>query len=277
MNTNENYAYLKRLTRAGKLHTVCEEARCPNIHECWGRHRTATFMLLGKTCTRRCGFCAVTCGKPGALDLAEPDRIAQAVRQMELRHAVLTMVTRDDLADGGASVVARTVQALRSAAGGCTLEVLCSDFKGSSASVAAVVQSQPDIASHNLETVRRLARAVKPGSTYARSLGFLTIVKRLDPAMITKSSLMLGLGETEAEVLEAMDDLRAADVDIINLGQYLRPHRRCLAVQKYWTLEEFARLRGIALNKGFAHCESGPLVRSSYHAEHQLGMYRDNA
>lgn len=274
LNTNSNFKYLKGLMREQRLTTVCEEARCPNIHECWGEHRTATFMILGDTCTRRCRFCAVKTGLPRILDKDEPRRVAESVAQMNLDHVVITMVNRDELADGGASVMADTVRRIHELTDHTTVEVLSSDLMGDAESIQTVCESHPEIMSHNLETVRRLTPHVRSRSTYDRSLAFLRIAKELDPESVTKSSLMLGLGETRDEILEAMDDLLAHNVSLLNLGQYLQPTRTHLPVQKYWTPDEFAELRDRALAKGFSHCEAGPLVRSSYHAGEQYEAYR---
>ena len=274
LNTTDNFRYLKRLMREERLNTVCEEARCPNIHECWGKHKTATFMILGDTCTRRCRFCAVKTGLPGAVDRMEPGRVAESVAKMDLRHVVITMVNRDDLKDGGAAILAETVLAIRAAAPECTVEVLTSDFLGNRDAIEIVMDSRPAIMSHNLETIRRLTRQVRSRSDYDRSLHVLAMAKEIDPDSVTKSSLMLGLGETESEVLESMDDLLAHGVAILNLGQYLQPSRTHLPVQRYWTPEDFDRLRGAALGKGFGHCDSGPLVRSSYHAGEGYEEYR---
>jgi lipoic acid synthetase len=270
LKTTRNYSELKGLLRGQGLHTVCEEARCPNLHECWGAYRTASFMILGDTCTRRCRFCAVKTGLPSTVDRLEPRRVAESVRHMGLRHAHVTMVNRDDLADGGAGLMAETVRAIRELAPRCSIEVLTSDFMGRLESIRTVVEAGPDITSHNLETVRRLTPRVRSRSDYDRSLAFLSTAKELAPRRITKSSLMLGLGESWEEVLEAMDDLRAAAVDMLNIGQYLQPSRTHVPVQRFWTPQEFARLREAAREKGFLHCEAGPLVRSSYHAEDQL-------
>ena len=270
LNTSPSYVFLKRLVREEGLHTVCEEARCPNLQECWGSHRTASFMILGDTCTRRCRFCAVKTGLPRAVDRLEPARVAQAVRRMDLRHAHVTMVNRDDLPDGGASLMAATVLAIRGENPDCSIELLCSDFMGDPQAIRLVVDSRPDILSHNLETVRRLTPLVRSRSDYDRSLGFLRQVRSLDPATVTKSSLMLGLGESYDEVVQAMHDLRGAGTDMLNLGQYLQPGRTQLPVVRYWTPEDFARLRVLALRLGFRHCEAGPLVRSSYHAGQQF-------
>ncbi len=273
LNTNTNFKYLKGVMREQRLTTVCEEARCPNIHECWGEHRTATFMILGDTCTRRCRFCAVKTGLPRVLDRDEPRRVAESVAAMALDHVVITMVNRDELADGGASVMADTVRRIHDACD-TTVEVLSSDLMGDEQSIRLVCGSGPEIMSHNVETVRRLTPKVRSRSTYERSLRFLRLAKELDPDSVTKSSLMLGLGESREEVVEAMDDLLAHGVSLLNLGQYLQPTRTHLAVAKYWTPEEFAELRAQALEKGFRHCEAGPLVRSSYHAGEQYETYR---
>jgi lipoic acid synthetase len=276
LTTSESYVAIKKLVTTEGLHTVCQEARCPNLHECWGKHGTASFMILGDTCTRRCRFCAVGTGLPGAVDMLEPMKVAASVFRMGLRHAHVTMVNRDDLPDGGASVMAATVRAIKTRSPACTVEVLTSDFMGSREAIAAVVEAGPEICSHNVETVRRLTPRVRSRSLYERSLGFLRTAREMDPAGITKSSIMLGLGETLLEILETMDDLRAAGVDIINIGQYLQPTRNNIPVQRYWTPEEFASLRDAALEKGFLHCESGPMVRSSYHAAEQLDGFREH-
>jgi len=274
LNTNDSFRYLKKLMREERLNTVCEEARCPNIHECWGQHRTATFMILGDTCTRRCRFCAVKTGLPGAVDYGEPKRVADSVRRMELRHVVITMVNRDDLKDGGASVMAATVRAIHHHAPGCTVEVLTSDFLGDRDAIATVIDAAPEIMSHNIETVRRLTRQVRSRSDYDRSIEVLRLSREINPEMVTKSSIMLGLGETRDDVAETMEDLRGADVGLLNIGQYLQPSRTHLPVQRYWLPEEFAELRDLALAKGFVHCDSGPLVRSSYHADEGYEAYR---
>jgi len=276
LNPSESFVGIRRLVKDEGLHTVCQEARCPNLHECWGTHGTASFMILGDICTRRCRFCAVGTGLPRALDPLEPLRLAASVLKMGLSHAHITMVNRDDLADGGASVMAATVRAIRARVPGCSVEVLTSDFMGSREAIASVVESRPDIVSHNVETVRRLTPRVRSRSSYARSLEFLRISRELDPSAVVKSSIMLGLGETREEILETFDDLRAVDTDIVNLGQYLQPTRTNIPVQKYWTPDEFADLREEALKRGFLHCESGPMVRSSYHAGEQYDSFRRN-
>jgi len=247
------------------LHTVCQEARCPNIGECWG-HRTATFMLLGDTCTRNCGFCAVTHGRPLAVDPAEPLRVASAVARLGLRHVVVTSVNRDDLADGGAAHFAATARAIKRLLPGCRVEVLVPDFQGHLASVAEVVASPIDVFNHNLETVPRLYRRVRAGARYARSLAVLEAARRAREGLLTKTGLMLGLGETQEELASVFRDLRSIGCDILTLGQYLRPSGEHLPVERYVPPEEFTALGAEALALGFRHVEAGPLVRSSYHA-----------
>ncbi len=247
------------------LHTVCQEARCPNIGECWG-HRTATFMLLGDTCTRNCGFCAVKHGRPLAVDPAEPLRVASAVARLGLRHVVVTSVNRDDLADGGAAHFAATARAIRRLLPGCRVEVLVPDFQGNLASVAEVVASPIDVFNHNLETVPRLYRRVRAGARYARSLAVLEAAHRGRDRLLTKTGLMLGLGETQEELASVFKDLRSIGCDILTLGQYLRPSGEHLPVERYVPPEEFTVLGAEALALGFRHVEAGPLVRSSYHA-----------
>lgn len=274
LNTNDNFKYLKSLMREERLTTVCEEARCPNIHECWGEHKTATFMILGDTCTRRCRFCAVKTGLPNTVDWTEPKRVADSVAQMGLRHVVITMVNRDELKDGGASIMAQTVRAIHHAAPECSVEVLTSDFMGDREAIAAVMEAKPEIFSHNIETIRRLTPQVRSRSDYDRSLNVLRAAGEIDSAAVVKSSMMLGLGEGEAEIHDAMEDLLAHGVRVMNLGQYLQPTRRHLPVQKYWSPEEFAALKAKAYDLGFLHCEAGPLVRSSYHAGEDYESYR---
>jgi len=247
------------------LHTVCQEARCPNIGECWG-HRTATFMLLGDTCTRNCGFCAVTHGRPLAVDPAEPLRVASAVARLGLRHVVVTSVNRDDLADGGAAHFAATAGAIKRLLPGCRVEVLVPDFQGNLASVAEVVASPIDVFNHNLETVPRLYRRVRAGARYARSLAVLEAAHGGRDRLLTKTGLMLGLGETQEELASVFRDLRSIRCDILTLGQYLRPSGEHLPVERYVPPEEFTALGAEALALGFRHVEAGPLVRSSYHA-----------
>lgn len=270
LNTNENYRGLKKLMREKNLNTVCEEARCPNIHECWGERRTATFMILGAICTRACRFCAVNTGLPNELDLAEPERVADSVQLMNLKHVVVTAVARDDQKDGGAAVFAETIRAIRRKNPFTTIEVLPSDMGGVYENLETLMDAKPDILNHNIETVRRLTKRVRARATYDRSLELLRRANEMYPEIPTKSSLMLGLGETHEEILETMDDLRANNVDIMTIGQYLQPTKKHLVVQKYYTPQEFGRLRKIAMSKGFSHCEAGPLVRSSYHADEQV-------
>ncbi len=270
LNTNENYTDLKKLMREKNLHTVCEEAKCPNIHECWAVRRTATFMILGAVCTRACRFCAVKTGLPTELDLAEPERVADSVALMNLKHAVVTAVARDDLKDGGANVFAETVRAIRRKSPFTTIEVLPSDMGGVYENLKILMDAKPDILNHNIETVRELTPRVRARAKYDRSLEFLKRAKEMQPQIPTKSSLMIGLGETKEQIIQTMDDLRAHDVDIMTIGQYLQPTKKHLKVQKYYHPDEFAELREIALSKGFSHCEAGPLVRSSYHADEQV-------
>jgi lipoyl synthase len=270
LNTNDNYMGLKKMMREKNLHTVCEEARCPNIHECWGTRRTATFMILGDVCTRACRFCAVKTGLPNELDLAEPERVADSVQLMNLKHVVVTAVARDDLKDGGSAVFAETVRAIRRKNPFTTIEVLPSDMGGVFDNIRTLMDSKPDIMNYNIETVRRLTPRVRARATYERTLEFLSRAKELQPEIPTKSSIMVGLGETKEEIIETMDDLRAANVDIMAIGQYLQPTKKHLKVQKYYHPDEFAELRKIAIEKGFSHCEAGPLVRSSYHADEQV-------
>lgn len=270
INTNEQYTGIKKMMREEKLHTVCEEARCPNIHECWAERKTATFMILGSVCTRSCRFCAVQTGLPTELDLQEPERVAESVEKMKLKHVVITCVARDDLKDGGAAIFAETVRAIRRRNPFCGIEVLPSDMNGEYDNLKTLMDAKPDILNHNIETVKRLSPSIRARATYERSLEFLKRAKQMNPNTPTKSSIMVGLGETKEELLEAMDDLRMNDVDILTIGQYLQPTKKHLKVQKYYTPEEFNDLREIALSKGFSHCESGPLVRSSYHADEQV-------
>ncbi|MBS4195153.1 lipoyl synthase [Lederbergia citri] len=272
INTNESYIGLKKLMRNKKLNTVCEEARCPNIHECWSERRTATFMILGDTCTRGCRFCAVKTGLPTELDFGEPERVADSVEIMGLKHVVVTAVARDDLKDGGAGVFAESVRAIRRRVPGCTIEILPSDMKGDYESLSALMSSGPDIFNHNIETVRRLTPRVRAKATYDRSLQLLKRVKEIAPTIPTKSSIMVGLGETKEEIMQAMDDLRAHNVDIMTIGQYLQPTKKHLMVERYYHPDEFAELKEIAMSKGFSHCEAGPLVRSSYHADEQVSQ-----
>ena len=272
----ENYIRLKNIMREGRLHTVCEEAHCPNIGECW-EAGTATFMILGDTCTRACGFCAVKSGRPGALDRLEPVRVANAVREMGLRHAVVTSVNRDDEPDGGASIFAATIRWIRRLSAGTSVEVLIPDFMGNWDALGTVMAAQPEILNHNTETVPRLYRRVRPKGRYERTLELLRRAKELDPEGITKSGLMVGLGETKHEMLMVFADLVDNGVDVLTLGQYLRPSAKHLPLVRYYHPEEFAELRQEALALGFRHVEAGPLVRSSYHAERQVEGVRANA
>lgn len=265
----DNYRDLKQLVRAQRLHTVCESARCPNIGECW-QSRTATFLILGNICTRRCAFCAVESGQPTEHDLDEPRRVAEAVAALALHYAVITSVTRDDLRDGGAAIFAATVRAVRAAQPDCRVEVLIPDFAGDADALALVVDAAPDVLNHNIETVARLYSLVRPQADFRRSLELLARVKTLNPAQTTKSGIMVGLGETVEEIETALRDLRAAGCDIVTIGQYLRPSTNHLPVRQYRTPEEFARFAAFGMSLGFQHVESAPLVRSSYHAKEQF-------
>jgi lipoic acid synthetase len=264
-----NYLELKGLMRDLSLHTVCEEAMCPNIAECW-EEREATFLILGSKCTRRCGFCDVMTARPDPVDVDEPARIAEAVGAMGLRHVVLTGVARDDLPDGGAAMWAATIRAVRAAVPGCGIEVLPSDFKGGESDIATVLDAGPDVFAHNLETVRRLHDRIRPAFGYERSLGVLRFAKRHRPGAVTKSNLILGMGERREEVATAMADLLEADCDILTMGQYLRPTPYHLPVDRWVTPEEFAEHKRKGEEMGIPHVEAGPLVRSSYHAGEQL-------
>jgi lipoyl synthase len=261
----DNYRRLKSLIERLELHTVCESAACPNVGECWNQG-TATFMILGNVCTRRCGFCAVRKGAPLEIDYDEPRRVAEAVAAMRLRFAVITSVNRDDRKDGGAELFALTIRAIRERVPGCGIEVLVPDFQGSHAALEIVMEAAPDVLNHNTETVPRLYRQVRLGARYERSLDMLAYAKQIAPRTPAKSGLMLGLGETAAEVLSVMGDLRAHGVDILTLGQYLRPSPQHLPIVRYVTPAEFDELRRAGDAMGFAHVEAGPLVRSSYHA-----------
>ena len=264
----ENYHGLKQLARSLKLNTVCESAHCPNIGECW-QARTATFMMLGNLCTRRCGFCAVPKGRPAPIDFDEPQRVAEAVAKLELLHAVVTSVNRDDDLMGGARAFALVLSEIRRQAPGCRVEVLIPDFQGSPEAIRIVVEACPDVLNHNIESVPRLYRAVRSGARYERSLELLRLAKELNPAGVTKSGVMVGLGEETVELLEVFRDLAAVGCDILTIGQYLRPSRDHLPMARLYTPREFAELKTAALKVGFQHVESGPLVRSSYHAHEQ--------
>jgi lipoic acid synthetase len=263
------YLRLKAMLRASGLHTVCEEARCPNIGECF-QAGTATFMVLGDVCSRACRFCAVRSGQPVGLDSEEPLRVAEVVHRLGLRHAVITSVTRDDLPDGGAAIFADTIHQIRRLSPITSVEVLVPDFQGSQQALATLIAARPDILNHNLETVRRLYPRVRPNAIYERSLELLARAKALDPTVPTKSGLMVGLGETGEELLEAMADLVAVGCDIVSIGQYLQPSPRQLPVTRYYPPQEFRELAQEGQRLGFGHVEAGPLVRSSYHAERQI-------
>jgi len=265
-----NYRRIKQLVHGRSLHTVCEEAGCPNIGECWGRG-TATFLLMGDICTRSCGFCKIKTGRPAPLDPDEPRRVAETVRIMGLRHAVLTSVNRDDQPDGGAWVFAETIRWIRKLVPGCTIEVLIPDFRGDWDALRTVMEARPEILNHNVETVPRLYRTVRPQAKYSRSLELLRRAKEMAPDGLTKSGIMVGLGEEWDELLQVMDDLRANEVDILTIGQYLQPSRFHLPIARYYTPAEFEELRQEAIARGFRWVESGPLVRSSYHAERAAG------
>jgi lipoyl synthase len=263
------FAATKRVVQELALHTVCEEAHCPNLAECWGHH-TATFMLLGDVCTRNCGYCAVGHGRPVAVDPAEPGRVADGVARLGLRHVVVTSVDRDDLPDGGAAHFAATARAIKDRVPDCAVEVLTPDFKGDLSALAQVVDSPIDVFNHNVETVPRLYRRARPGGRYRRAVGLLDEAKRRRPGLRTKTGLMLGLGEQRDELVAVFRDLAATGCDILTLGQYLQPSRQHLPVERYVPPDEFKDLRDIALDIGFRHVESGPLVRSSYHAWQHL-------
>ncbi|MGH2461854.1 MAG: lipoyl synthase [Chloroflexota bacterium] len=267
--TGPNYLELKNLVRGRSLHTVCEEAHCPNIGECW-QHRTATFMILGRVCTRACRFCAITTGLPIGVDREEPDRVAQAVEELGLRHVVVTSVARDDLPDGGAGIFAETIRAIRRRLPTCSVEVLIPDLEGSAESLRILMEARPDILNHNIETVERLQRKVRAKAFYARSLEVLRRAKAMEPGSLTKSGMMLGLGETREEIGQALRDLRAVDCDIVTIGQYLRPSEFHLPIVRYVPPAEFAEIKAEGMALGFKHVESGPLVRSSYHAHEQV-------
>jgi lipoic acid synthetase len=264
----ENYHDIKRLARSLNLHTVCESAHCPNIGECW-QHKTATFMMLGNLCTRRCGFCAVPKGRPEAIDFDEPRRVAEAVALLGLQHAVITSVNRDDNLTGGARAFAMVIDEIRKQAPGCQVEVLIPDFQGNAEAIKIVVDAKPEVLNHNTESVPRLYRVVRSGARYERTLRLLEYAKELNPAGITKSGVMVGLGEETSELLVVFRDLAAVNCDILTIGQYLRPSRDHLPMARLYTPKEFAELKTEALKMGFRHVESGPLVRSSYHAHEQ--------
>ena len=267
--SGEQYQDLQHLMRSKALHTVCEEAGCPNMGECWGSG-TATFLMLGDVCTRTCGFCDVKHGRPVFLDWQEPERVAQAVMKMQLKHAVITSVNRDERRDGGAPIFAMVIRRIRQLQPGCSIEVLIPDFKGSVEALRIVMAARPEILNHNVETVPRLFKKVQPQDRYSWSEAILSYAKKLDPEVLTKSGIMVGLGETFEEVQNTMRDLRAWGVDILTIGQYLQPSRKHLPIERYYTPEEFQALRDFGLELGFQWVESAPLVRSSYHAGEQV-------
>jgi lipoic acid synthetase len=264
-----NYLRLRILMRERGLHTICEEARCPNMGECW-EYGTATFLILGDICTRACAYCNVTPGRPKPLDLNEPGRVAEAVRAMGLRHAVITSVNRDDVPDGGAAVFVATVREIRRRVPGCAIELLIPDFMGSREALQAVVEAAPDVLNHNIETVARLFPRVRPKGGYRHSIELLAQVKEWRPRMVTKSGIIVGMGETSDEVLETMADLREAEVEVLTIGQYLRPSARHIPIARFYEPAEFDELKRQGLAMGFRHVESGPLVRSSYHAHEHV-------
>jgi len=267
--TGPTYENLRRLMRSKELHTVCEEAHCPNMAECWGAG-TATFMILGDTCTRSCGFCAVKSGRPGVVDAEEPRRVGEAVAQMALGHAVVTSVNRDELPDGGAEIFAETIREIRRQSPATTVEVLIPDFVGRPESLDAVLAARPEILNHNVETVPRLYPRVRPQARYERSLEVLRRTKQRAPDLVCKSGIMVGLGETHEEVITTMSDIASQGTDILTVGQYLRPSPVHLPIERYWTPSEFDGLRDARMTMGFRHVEAGPLVRSSYHAERHV-------
>lgn len=265
----ETYEKIRHLMRSKTLHTVCEEAQCPNLGECWGRG-TATFLMMGDTCTRSCGFCDIKTGRPNPLDWGEPNRIAQSVQAMGLHHVVITSVNRDERADGGAPIFAMVIHRIRQLQPGCSIEVLIPDFKGSETALKIVMDAQPEILNHNVETVPRLFKKVQPQDQYQWALATLENAKKMDPLVLSKSGIMLGLGETMAETLDTMQDLVGVGVDILTLGQYLQPSKKHLPIARYYTPAEFEQLREQGLEMGFKWVESGPLVRSSYRAAEQV-------
>jgi lipoic acid synthetase len=269
LSNGPNFVELKDLMRGQTLHTVCEEARCPNIYECW-EQRTATFLILGDTCTRNCGFCAIKTGRPSWFDPDEPRRVAESVAHMGLKHVVITSVTRDDLEDGGAGIFAACIEEIRRRVPDCGVEVLIPDLMGNWEALRMIVAARPDILNHNTESVPRLYPWVRPKAKFERSMELLRRVKEMDPAMVTKSGIMVGLGETREEILDVFRRLREQDCDVLTVGQYMRPDQKHLAVERYYTPDEFLALKQDALAMGFRHVEAGPLVRSSYHAASQV-------
>ena len=272
--TSKAYGDTRRLMRDHHLHTVCEEAACPNIGECWGR-RHATVMILGDTCTRACAFCNVKTGKPGPVDLLEPENLAVTVAEMQLKHVVITSVDRDDLEDGGAAQFARCIERIRDTSPETTIEVLTPDFRNKDGALETVIAAKPDVFNHNLETVPRLYTSIRPGARYFHSLRILDQARRLDPLVFTKSGIMVGLGEERAEVLQVMDDLRSADIDFLTIGQYLQPTSRHAAVERFVTPEEFDEYRRLGTAKGFLLVAATPLTRSSYHADRDFESLRE--
>ncbi|MFP3387408.1 lipoyl synthase [Brevibacillus sp. SIMBA_040] len=269
-----SFKELKQTMRSKTLHTVCEEAKCPNIHECWASG-TATFMILGDICTRACRFCAVKTGLPTELDVAEPERVAEAAEQMRLKHVVVTSVARDDLADGGAQIFAETIKAIRRRLPFASVEVLIPDFMGNWDALKVVMDARPDVLNHNIEAVRRLSDRVRARAKYDRTLELLKKAKEFQPQIPTKSSLMIGVGETIEEIIETMNDLRSVDVNIMTIGQYLQPTKKHLKVENFYHPDEFARLKEEGMKRGFSHVEAGPLVRSSYHAHEQASAAKE--
>ena len=270
---SENYVRLKGIMKDLRLNTVCEDAHCPNIGECW-HHGTATFMILGDVCTRACSYCAVAHGRPNELETAEPGRVAEAVARMQLQYAVITSVYRDDLADGGASIFADTIRLTRERVPGCRIEVLIPDFQGIEGSLRTVLDAGPDVLNHNIETVPRLYRMARSGGRYPRSLELLDRSRQYRPDIATKTGIMVGLGEERDEIITVFDDLRRVGVSILTIGQYLRPSSKHAKMTRYYHPDEFADLKRNALAKGFVHVESGPLVRSSYHAHEQADAFQ---
>ena len=269
---SENYLKIRGLMRDLKLNTVCEEAHCPNIGECW-HHGTATFMIMGEVCTRMCGYCNVTHSAPNTLDASEPEKLARAVGEMQLAYVVVTSVDRDDLADFGAGHFANTIRAIKAVRAECRVEVLIPDFQGQEAPLRQVLDARPDVLNHNTETVPRLYRIARPGGRYTRALELLDRARTIAPDIPTKTGIMVGLGETMDEIVEVLRDLRKVDVKILTVGQYLRPSAAHLTMERYYTPDEFREIKRIALELGFGHVESGPLVRSSYHAHEQADSY----
>ncbi len=268
MPGSDNYRQIKGLLEGNQLHTVCEEAHCPNIGECWDRG-TATFMILGDTCTRACAYCAVTTGTPMTVDFEEPIRLAETVDRMGLNYAVITSVNRDDLPDGGASIFAQCIRNIRRRTPECKVEVLIPDFEGDWTALGKVMKAKPDTLNHNIETVRRMFHRVRAKGDYELSLELIAKAKEIDSGAVTKSGMMVGLGETWDEIIETMKDLRQVDCDLLTIGQYLRPSKKHIALAKWYTPQEFDELRDLGMNLGFSHVASGPLVRSSYHADEQ--------